>query len=249
VKKVKTLAANEIRQMWQPSLLVSEHGYSIEQIRATDAYPLILNRHYAHRLPSITHAFGLICDGDLVGVCTYGTPASSTLCRGVCGDEHQRRVLELNRLVLLRNLPNEASRLVAGSLRLLPRPSIVVSYADTSQQHLGIVYQATNFIYTGLSTQFRDPVVEGLEHQHHATYAHGLTNQQVVEKYGADRVRFVERQRKHRYVIFVGSARQRRHLRAALRYPVHPYPKDQSEPCAASRRSKTKREHRDTDDE
>jgi hypothetical protein len=127
--------------------------------------------------------------------------------------------------VLTDNLPNEASRLVAGSLRLLPRPSIIVSYADTSQRHLGIVYQAANFLYTGLSERFLDPVVAGLEHQHHATYAHGLTNAQVIEKYGADRVRFVERARKHRYIIFVGSRRQRQTMRSLLRYTVQQYPK------------------------
>lgn len=218
-------AATDTAFVWQPSLFSSSHGYQVERINAHDAYWLITKRHYAHRIPSISHAFGLMLDGDLVGVCTYGTPASSTLCRGVCGDDHQSQVLELNRLVLTDNLPNEASRLVAGSLRMLPRPSIVVSYADTSQRHLGIVYQAANFLYTGLSERFLDPVVTGLEHQHHATYAHGLTNAQVVEKYGADRVRFVERARKHRYVIFVGSPRQKRHLRSVLRYTVQPYPK------------------------
>jgi len=213
------------RFIWQPSLFTNADGYQIEPINSADAHWLILNRHYARRIPSISYAYGLLRSGDLVGVCTYGTPASSTLCRGVCGDEYQCHVVELNRLVLTDNLPNEASRLVAGSLRLLPRPSIVVSYADTSQRHLGIVYQAANFLYTGLSERFLDPVVAGLEHQHHATYAHGLTNAQVIEKYGADRVRFVERARKHRYIIFVGSRRQRQTMRSLLRYTVQPYPK------------------------
>ena len=31
------------------------------------------------------------------------------------------------------------------------KPKIVVSYADTSKGHVGYVYQATNFIYTGMS--------------------------------------------------------------------------------------------------
>jgi hypothetical protein len=210
---------------WQPSLFAAATGYEVTPIHSRDAYGLILRRHYARRIPSISYAFGLMLDGDLVGVCTYGTPASSTLCRGVCGDEWQQHVLELNRLVLRDNRKNEASRLVAGSLRLLPKPSIVVSYADTAQQHLGVVYQAANFIYTGLSQRFVDPVVEGLEHQHHATYAHGLSNAQVIEKYGADRVRFVERARKHRYVMLVGDRRQRREMAAALRYESQPYPK------------------------
>jgi hypothetical protein len=134
--------------------------------------------------------------------------------------------LEPNRLVLLNNKPHEASRLVGASLKQLPKPTIVVSYADTKQNHEGIVYQATNFIYTGLSSKFRDPVVRGLEHQHHATYAHGLTNAELMEKFGAENVYFIDRSRKHRYVYVCGSKTQRKQILKDLRYRIEPYPKE-----------------------
>jgi hypothetical protein len=214
-----------MKQMqWQSSFFDVLDGYSVAPIQAQDADYLILNVHYAKRRPSITYAFGLFNAGELVGVVTYGTPASSTLLRGICGDDWAQHVLELNRLVLVNNQPHEASRLVGASLKLLPKPSIIVSYADTKQKHEGIVYQATNFMYTGLSSKFRDPVVRGLEHQHHATYAHGLTNAQLIEKYGADNVYFIERSRKHRYIIFVGSKTQRKEMLKDLRYEIQPYP-------------------------
>jgi len=209
---------------WQSSFFDVLDGYSVAPIQAQDADYLIVNVHYAKRRPSITYAFGLFNAGELVGVVTYGTPASSTLLRGICGDDWAQHVLELNRLVLVDNQPHEASRLVGASLKLLPKPSIIVSYADTKQKHEGIVYQATNFIYTGLSSKFRDPVVRGLEHQHHATYAHGLTNKQLIEKYGEDNVYFIERSRKHRYIIFVGSKTQRKQMLKDLRYEIQPYP-------------------------
>ena len=199
-------------------------GYSVKRIESVEAYPLILGVHYAHRIPSISYAFGLFYDNAMIGAVTYGTPPSSTLCRGICGDEWQKNVVELNRLVLANNAPNEASRLVGKSLQLLPKPKIVVSFADTAQDHEGIVYQATNFIYTGLSAKFNDPRVKGLEHQHHATYAHGMTNKQVVEKYGAENVYFTERSRKHRYIIFVGNKTEKRTMARALRYLPLPYP-------------------------
>ena len=216
---------NHMKQMqWQSSFFDVLDGYSVAPIQAQDADYLILNVHYAKRRPSITYAFGLFNAGELVGVVTYGTPASSTLLRGICGDDWAQHVLELNRLVLVNNQPHEASRLVGASLKLLPKPSIIVSYADTKQKHEGIVYQATNFMYTGLSSKFRDPVVRGLEHQHHATYAHGLTNAQLIEKYGADNVYFIDRSRKHRYIIFVGSKTQRKQMLKDLRYEIQPYP-------------------------
>ena len=197
----------------------------MRQIKSHEAYDLILNRHYAKRMPSITYAYGLLRYGVLKGIVTYGTPPSSTLCKGICGAEYASIVVELNRLVLEDNLPNDASRLIGSSLALLPPPKIVVSFADTAQGHQGVVYQATNFLYTGLSARFTDPRVRGLEHQHHATYAHGMSNREVVAKYGAENVTFVPRSRKHRYVLFLGSRSIRKKLRSALRYPVLPYPK------------------------
>lgn len=202
-----------------------QNGYFVRSIPSRETYDFLLNIHYARRIPSISFSFGLFENGELVGVVCYGTPASSTLCRGICGDEWQKFVIELNRLVLRNNKPNEASRLVGASLKLLPKPKIIVSFADTAQDHNGIVYQATNFIYTGLSAKFRDPRVKGLEHQHHATYAHGLSNKQVIEKFGKENVYFVERSRKHRYILFIGNKKQKMAMRSALRYEVLPYPK------------------------
>ena len=188
----------------------------------------ILNIHYAHRMPSISYSYGLYEGTELIGVCTYGTPASSTLLKGVCGEEYKGIVKELNRLVLKYNRKNEASYLIGQTFKLLPKPLIIVSYADTAQKHQGIVYQATNFLYTGLSTKFKDPKVKGLEHQHHATYAHGLTNKMLKEKFG-DRLYFVERSRKHRYVYFLGNKRETKNLKNKLRYKVSNYPKIRDE--------------------
>lgn len=193
-------------------------------ISREEAKPFILDIHYAHRFPSISYVYGLFDDGELIGVCSYGTPASSTLLKGVCGIEYKDRVKELNRLVLKYNRPNEASFFISQTFKLLPRNLIIVSYADTSQNHIGVVYQATNFIYTGLSAKFKDPKVKGLEHQHHATYAHGMNNTELKEKFG-DRLYYQERPRKHRYIMFIGSKVEIKKMKKALKYPILDYPK------------------------
>lgn len=107
----------------------------------------------------------------MVGCVTYGTPPSAPLKRGVAGDKYKANVIELNRLCLLDNLSGEASRLVGGSLKLLSGNFIVVSFADTSQGHNGIVYQACNFTYHGLSAKRTDWKVKGKEHLHGQTIA------------------------------------------------------------------------------
>lgn len=133
---------------------------TVSSIDAKEAAPWILERHYSKRLCPISYAFGAWRDATLVGVVTYGTPVSATLRGGVCGYEWADKVLELNRLCC-ENSKNLASTLVGRSLRLLPKPSVVVSYADTAQGHVGYIYQATNFIYTGLSAKRTDWKIKG----------------------------------------------------------------------------------------
>src|SRR3990167_7789893 len=193
------------------------------QIPFEQISPWLKLKHYAHRIPSISYAFGLYSP-ELCGVVSYGTPASSTLLKGVCGSEYSQYVLELNRLVIETTEKNAASYLVGRSIRLLPKPTIIVSYADTAQKHVGYIYQATNFIYTGLSSKFTDPKVLGMENKHHATYAHGMNNKQLKEKFG-DKLYFENRPRKHRYIYFHGCSRK---VRNALKYPIFPYPKGES---------------------
>ena len=199
--------------------------YKIERIGYQLATETVIREHYLHRKAPISFAFGMFDQYEtLVGVVTYGVPASSTLLRGVCGDEEAKNVYELNRLWVDESVPrNGESFLIANTIKLLDR-EIVISYADTAQEHVGIVYQASNWIYTGLSAKFKDPKIKGLENQHHATYANGLTNKQVIEKFG-DRVYWVDRPRKHRYVYFNASKTRKKILRGKLRYDVLPYPK------------------------
>ena len=199
--------------------------YSIERITYQMAMETVVANHYLHRKAPVSLAFGMFDSvGQLVGVVTYGVPASSTLLKGVCGEDEAQNVYELNRLWVDDSVPkNGESFLIGNTINLLDR-DIVVSYADSSQNHVGIVYQATNWLYTGMSAKFRDPKVKGLENQHHATYANGLTNAQVIEKYG-DRVYWIDRPRKHRYVMLLGDKRRKKELRKKLRYKVEAYPK------------------------
>lgn len=201
------------------------------QIPPEVTYPWLLNVHYAKRLCPISYAFGLYDGALLVGVCTYGVPASSPLREGICGATYQDNVLELNRLVCEKG-KNYASMLVGRSLQMLPKPSVVVSYADISMGHVGYVYQATNWLYCGLSAKRTDWKVKGLEHLHGATIADMSRGQEnraewMREKYGDD-FYLDDRPRKHRYVYFVGSKSQVKLMRNAFNYTVEPYPKGEA---------------------
>lgn len=169
--------------------------------------------HYSRRMPSVTDAFGLYVDGELIGVVTYGIPASPTLCIGLAGEENQYNVKELNRLIIRPGFggKNYASYLVSHSLRMLENNTFVVSYADTAWTHVGYVYQACNFLYTGC-TKERTDIFTGKHQRHYSAEERDSGHRQF-------------RSAKHRYVYLVGDKRTRKRMREQLNYQILPYPK------------------------
>ena len=183
---------------------------SVSPIKPWETHQWLLLKHYAKRLPTITDSFGLYENNILVGVLTFGVPASPYLCKGICGEEYSGIVRELNRLCLLDNKKNHASFFIARGMRLLSKPKIIVSYADTEQGHIGKVYQACNFLYTG-ATKERTDVDTGGRHARHIK--------------GLDYTKRKSRSSKHRYIYFLGSKKECKKLRSCLRYSIQPYPK------------------------
>ena len=122
--------------------------------------------------------------------------------------------MELNRLVILPeyNGQNFASYLVSHSLKMLPNKTFVVSYADTAWSHVGYIYQATNFLYTGVSAKRTDQYNPGGFHPRHP-------------KFNPNQLRQT-RNPKHRYVYLVGDKRTKKQMLKELKYPIiKEYPK------------------------
>tara|TARA_R100000329_G_scaffold17595_1_gene17693 strand:+ start:1289 stop:2239 length:951 start_codon:yes stop_codon:yes gene_type:complete len=110
-------------------------------------------KHYAGRLCSIEICFGLFINKDLEGICSFGQSPSPSLSKSICGEDFVQDVLELNRLFTNDNLPkNILSFFVSQCIKKLSKPKIIVSFADANMNHSGYIYQATNFIYTGETT-------------------------------------------------------------------------------------------------
>lgn len=114
---------------------------------------LILTKHYAQRMPPTSYAYALRRNGALIGGMTIGKPASRSLCVGLAGENYAPAVYELNRLITDGTTDrNDLSWFVGAALRDLSSERIaLVSFADTGAGHHGYIYQATNWIYTGLS--------------------------------------------------------------------------------------------------
>lgn len=178
------------------------------------ASDFLMPKHYSGRIPSISYAFGWYINQELVAVCTFGKPASNQLCFGICGKEYSSQVYELNRLCRVESLSEQLSQFVSACLRRLrDKNLIIVSYSDTGMTHHGYIYQACNFLYTGMTKERTDKYTEGNKHSRH----YKEENQTGFRKV---------RTAKHRYVFFCSRDQKRiKEWKSKLNYPVLPYPK------------------------
>jgi hypothetical protein len=189
----------------------------------TAAEAFVKVKHYSRRGSIFWAAFGLEENGLLEGVVVYGQP-SPPIQRHAFKDR-DFRLFELARLVVQTKTPNAASYLVGQSLRRLPAPCAVVSYADEAWGHAGVVYQATNWLYTGATVSHDHLYLVGGEKLHPMTLRdRGITN---PKQWAAENgVQTVKPAKKHRYFYLVGSKKERREMRQKLTYPVlAAYPK------------------------
>ena len=217
--------------------------YTVLKIKNHECKEWFLHKHYAKRIPSTSFAFGLYKNSVLVGVCSFGRPMSSALTKGAFNGLYQDSFLELNRLVINEGEDRNAlSFFVSQSLKQLPKPNVIVSYVDTSQKHHGYIYQATNWIYTGLSAKRPDYHIKGLNlHSASITDSLGRTDKKegikqvtlLREKYGDD-FYMEDRARKHRYFYFLGSKQVKKQMLKNLAYKVEAYPKGDNKRYDAS---------------
>ena len=185
---------------------------------------LIERGHYLHSLPGGTClAFGVFIDSSLRGALTFGV--GPTNAYSLVKDAKPDDCLTLTRLWLSDALPRDSeSRVLGVVLRSLKRHTSIkflVGYADPAQDHLGIIYQATGWLYTGLSEAM--PLFDlgdgKLHHSRSLSHAYGTHSVQHFTRHGIA-VKLAPQSAKHRYVYFLDPSWQQ-----LLKAPVLPYPK------------------------
>ena len=202
----------------------------------------LLHKHYAKVIPNVMKAYGLVDNENILqGVCCYGTPANNH--NNAMGDFKQ---IELVRLVVNDGLEkNTLSYLVSQSLGMLSRPLSLISYADQGKNHHGYIYQATNWIYTGLGggvDYYRDKTGKNIHSRimsDHRLKRPSETRAQIAESLGWEKIKG---EYKHRYFYFLGSPKEKRvWLKTLLaKYKQLPYPKGDNQRYDASYKIETK---------
>lgn len=175
-----------------------------------------LNFHYAKSVPISKYAFNIFNNEDeWCGVIIYGSGANNHIADPF--NLYQGEVLELVRVAL--NGKQEAtSQAVAMTLRALhkiaPHIKIVVSYADHRQKHLGIIYQATNWIYLGIT------ITTDTQYYFKGKWTHERTiNAQKNKNELKSILPKRENSNKHKYIFVFDKKLRKKYIKESKPYP------------------------------
>ena len=191
------------------------------------AKALLVENHYLHSMPGGTRlAFGVFVERHLLGALTLGCgPANAyRLVDAATADD----CVTLTRLWLSDELPpNSESRVIGVVLRSLRRHTAIkflLSYADPTQGHVGTIYKASGWTYTGLSASMPLYSLGGGKPRHSRSLSHAFgTHSTEYFKANGVPIKAVPQSSKHRYVYFLDRSWQ-----SKLQVPTLPYPKKES---------------------
>jgi hypothetical protein len=183
----------------------------------------VMHWHYSRTMPSGKLVkVGAWEAGQYVGCVLFGRGASPSL--GVKYGVTNVQVCELVR-VAMRDHVTPTTAVVAAALRMLrgysPGLRLVVSFADERQGHLGIIYQAGNWVYAGAVEHTWYRVHGQLVHPKtlHSTYGVGGQSIPWLRERVDPNAERVNMPAKHRYLMPLDRAMRRTVMRHAQPAP------------------------------
>lgn len=134
--------------------------FRVESIPKSVAAAVYKKSHYFGGKDFLhVYSFGALFEGYCWGALTFGVPNARNI-KGLYESHDQHGVLEITRLAFEQGAPrNSPSRLISQAIKMVKQRyplRLVITYADTAQDHDGGIYKASNFKYHGLTAQKTD---------------------------------------------------------------------------------------------
>lgn len=133
--------------------------YTVEPCERKEIRDFIEKWHYSHNINGLLsqYCFKLMDGNTMVGAMIYGGLGMANCWKKYA--ENKEDIIELRRLCCIDDTPkNTESYFIGKTLKwLLKNTSIkkVISYADNTYGHRGVIYQASNFKHLGKTAKGR----------------------------------------------------------------------------------------------
>ena len=144
---------------------MSVTNFIVEQCPRSSIVDFVETHHYSKNMNGLktSYCFRLLDGEKLIGAIVYGKIGMGGVEQKYT--DNTEKILELKRLVCIDDTPkNTESYFIGWTLRWLQKNTdleLIISYADKTYGHEGIVYKATNFDFVGETTPGRVIMYEG----------------------------------------------------------------------------------------
>ena len=216
----------------------------IEPTKKDVVYKLVTDKHYAGTWTASSNMYAVYYDcGEhqffsgkelkLIGVVLYGNPVGFRVVKSICEEFTDDDVLELKRLWIEDGYgKNIESYVISQTLKMLkkdsPQSKVVISYADPGANHKGIIYRASNWLYQGNDIGAADAYM-----YRYPNTDNWLSDRAIGEQLGTNGLQGVlskvpdmeyrKKLRKHRYIYFLCSKKEKKRLIKELKHPLVDY--------------------------
>ena len=225
---------------------VNPNKIIIRKISKKIAKNMIVKHHYSHTWTMCRYALGIFYETDnqhsffdekeekLAGVAVYGYPVGRSAAASISPEVKQEEVLELTRLFIFDDYgKNTESVAISKTFKWLqknaPEIKALISYSDPEQGHMGIIYQATNWMYQG--NKMRKMGNYGVKLTEDGDWIHSRT---VFATYGSHNLEHLKKKigqtfwrkvetMKHRYLYLLCGKKEKKKIMKTLIHPPLPY--------------------------
>ena len=203
--------------MSNPELLVAPCDYKAAKFA-------VEHWHYSGCMPkSKLVKFGVWENNQFIGAIVYGVGATSDLVKSY--DLNKDEGCELVRIALKQH-DSTVTRIISLSMSQLksacPGLRLIVSFADPEHNHNGSIYQAGNWLYTGMTISSPEYIVNG-KRWHGRALRHEKPDHLTTRQYlviADPNYKVVDGSKKYRYLYPLDRA-----MRRQIEPLAKPYPK------------------------
>jgi hypothetical protein len=125
----------------------------VDECPVADVRAFIEQHHYSKSIKGVTpsHCFKVTLDGQIVGAAIFGLPGMRETLEKY-SEFGKYKLVELRRFCMIDDTPKHSeSRSISIMLRALRKHGVqrVLSYADPTHGHVGMIYKALGFACLG----------------------------------------------------------------------------------------------------
>jgi len=195
--------------------------YEVRKVSSLEGRDFIKEHHYSkgcHNRPS--PCYGLFDKEDMIGCLVFSTPCSEAVRSSIFGPDYKSHVTELHRLFVKDGTPkNTESWFIGKCLKLLKKekPSIwaVITFADSTEGHKGVIYKATNAKFCGMTSKATFYLDREGRLRHPRQNGVNITTDEAITRGWCP----VKRFSKYRYLYLLpDSKKHKKQLRELCRY-------------------------------